>query len=111
MPWLSRANAPTANAHAHLVSVRLIYDSILGSVDRANEWGTQLVTLERDAGSVRGLARALRFSCYSDRMLGEFGRALASASEALELAERHKLVGEAASAADVFVSVHLHTET
>jgi DNA-binding SARP family transcriptional activator len=106
----SRANAPTANAHAHLLSVRLIYESTLGSLDRASECAAQLIGVEREAGSVRGLSRALCFSCHALRMLGEFGGALAAAGEALELAERHKLVGEAATAADVFVSVHLHTE-
>jgi DNA-binding SARP family transcriptional activator/tetratricopeptide (TPR) repeat protein len=99
--------ASTVDARANVMSVRLIYETILGSLDRASEYGTELVELERGAGSVRGLARALRFSCHPHRMLGEFDRALASLHEALELAERHHLVGEAASAADIILSIHL----
>jgi hypothetical protein len=43
-------------------------------------------------------------------MLGEFEAALAAVSEALELAERHRLVGEAASAADIILTIHLERE-
>src|ERR1019366_9174674 len=48
----------TADARANLLAVRLIYQTVLGSLDHASECGAQLVTLERQAGSVRGLARA-----------------------------------------------------
>jgi len=102
--------ASTVDARANLLSVRLIYESVLGSLDRARECGAQLVALEREAGSVRGLARALRFSCQPHRMLGEFEAALAAVSEALELSERHHLVGEAASAADIILTIHLERE-
>src|ERR1035437_8338704 len=97
----------TVDAQANLLSVRLIYESVRGSLDQARECGAQLVTLEREAGSVCGLARALRFSCYAHRMPGAVDVALAASNEALELAERHNLVGEAASAADVILSIHL----
>jgi tetratricopeptide (TPR) repeat protein len=102
--------ASTVDARANLLSVRLIYESVLGSLDRARECGAQLVALEREAGSVRGLARALRFSCQPHRMLGEFEAALSAVSEALELSERHHLVGEAASAADIILTIHLERE-
>jgi len=105
-----RLAASTADARANLLSVRLIYEAVQGSLDRARDCGTRLVALEREAGSVRGLARALRFSCHPLRMLGEFAEALAAVSEALELAERHHLVGEAASAADILLSIHLERE-
>jgi DNA-binding SARP family transcriptional activator len=106
----SKLAASTVDTRANLLSVRLIYETVLGSLDRARECGAQLVALEREAGSVRGLARALRFSCQPDRMLGEFEAALAAVSEALELAERHHLVGEAASAADIILTIHLERE-
>ncbi|MGH7653152.1 MAG: ATP-binding protein [Gemmatimonadaceae bacterium] len=106
----SNATAPTAAVQVFLLSVRLIYEATQGRLDVASDCGAELIALERAAGSVRGLARALCFSCHSHRMLGEFDRALAAAGEALELAERHKLVGEASSAADIVLSVHLHTE-
>ena len=106
----STASAPSANTHARLLSIRLIFDSTRGDLDDAIERGAQLIALERDAGSVRGLSRALCYSCHAHRMLGDFDRALSSAGEALELAERHKLIGEAASAADIILSVYLHAE-
>jgi ATP/maltotriose-dependent transcriptional regulator MalT len=43
-------------------------------------------------------------------MTGEYALALTSANEALELAENHHLVGEAASAADIILTIHLETE-
>ncbi len=101
--------AQTTNAQAQLLSVRLIYETIIGSLDDAHELGAQLVTLQRDAGSVRGLARALRFSCHPHRLLGNFDEATSAVKESLELAERHQLVGEAASSADVLLSIHLES--
>ena len=80
----SNARAPTtnANAHTHLLSVRLIYESTQGRLRDAAEYGAQLIALERAAGSVRGLSRALCYSCHAHRMLGEFDQALSSAGEA-----------------------------
>ncbi len=98
------------DVRANVLSVQLVYETVLGSLDRARERGIELIALERDAGSVRGLARALRFSSHSLRMLGEFTAALAAARESLDLAERHNLVGEAASAADTILSIHLERE-
>ena len=95
---------------APCLGIRLIYEAILGSVDRAAECGGRYVDCERDAGSVRGLTRALLFSCHPYRMLGHSDRALASVREALEIAERHNLVGEAASAADIALTIHLERE-
>jgi tetratricopeptide (TPR) repeat protein len=106
----SKLLAATTDARSHILSVRIIYETTLGSLEQAQEAATQLVGLEREAGSVRGLARALRFSCYPSRLLGRFDEALGAVNEALELAERHHLVGEAASAADVILSIHLERE-
>jgi len=95
---------------APCLGVRLIHESILGSVDRAAEYGALFVACERDAGSVRALARALLFSCHPYRMLGDRDRVLAAVREVLEIAERHNLVGEAASAADIALALHLERE-
>jgi DNA-binding SARP family transcriptional activator len=100
-------SATDPDVRTSILSVQLIYETILGSIDFARDRGTELVTLARDAGSVRGLARALRFSSHAHRMLGDFDKALAAVNEALELAEQHYLVGDAASAADIVLSIHL----
>lgn len=105
-----KLSASTPDAETHLLSVRLVFETILGSLDQARELGEQLIALERRTGSVRGLARALRFSCNALRMLGTFDRALEALHEALDLAERHHLAGEAASATDLILTVHLERE-
>ncbi len=100
----------TGEARTNLLSVRVIYETILGSPEAAREQGAQLVGLERETGSVRGLVRALRFSSHAHRLLGDYGSALASVEEALELAEHHRLVGDAAAAADIVAAIHLDRE-
>lgn len=100
----------TPSAQANVLAVQLVFHTVLGSLDSAFDRGAELVALERNAGSVRGLAQALRFSTHSLRMLGKFHSALTAAREALDLAERHNLVGEAASAADTILSIHLERE-
>jgi DNA-binding SARP family transcriptional activator len=100
----------THSDRASLLSVRLIYDTVLGSLTGANESAQQLVALERDTGSVRGLARALRFASYPLRLLGHFQSALASLTEALELAEHHHLVGDASSISDIILTIHVQRE-
>lgn len=103
-------DGPREETRAPCLGIRLIYEAILGSVDRAAECGTRYVSCEREAGSVRGLTRALLFSCHPYRMLGDSDRAFAAVREALEIAERHNLVGEAASAADIALTIHLERE-
>ena len=100
-------SASGVDVRADLLGVSLIYESILGSLDRARDIGAEIIALERQHGSVRRLARALRFSCHALRMLGEFGSAITAATEALELAERHHLAGDAASAADIILTAHI----
>ena len=97
----------SANARSDTLSAQLIYETVLGSLDEAREIGGQLVQLERERGSVRGLARALRFSWQAHHMVGDSELALAGAVEALDLAEKHSLIGDAASAADIILSIHL----
>jgi DNA-binding SARP family transcriptional activator len=105
---IARQLAPvSANARSDTLSAQLIYETVLGSLARAREIGGQLVQLERERGSVRGLARALRFSWHAHHMLGDTDLALGAAVEALDLAEKHFLVGDAASAADIILSIHL----
>jgi DNA-binding SARP family transcriptional activator len=96
-----------SETRAPCLGVRLIYECILGSVDRAAEYGARYVACERAAGSVRALTRALLFSCHPHRMLGDRDRVLAAVREVLEISERHNLVGEAASAADIALTLHL----
>ncbi len=102
--------ASTPSDRASLLSVRLIYETVTGSIERARDLGRNLVLFEREDGSVRGLARALRFASYPLRMLGMYGEALASLTEALQLAEEHHLAGDAASAADTILSIHIERE-
>ena len=97
-------------ARASILAVQLIFETVLGSLDTARARGASLVDLENGAGSVRGLARALRFSSLAHRMLGEFAEALSAVGQALELAEQHQLIGEAASAADTILSIHLERQ-
>ncbi|MFI5233503.1 MAG: ATP-binding protein [Gemmatimonadales bacterium] len=99
--------ASRPGTQAPCIGIQLIYESILGSVDDAAECGAKYVSCERNAGSVRALARALLFSCHPYRLLDEPDRALAAVHETLEIAERHNLVGEAASAADIGLTIHL----
>jgi DNA-binding SARP family transcriptional activator/tetratricopeptide (TPR) repeat protein len=100
----------TGDARTNLLSIRLIYETILGSPEVARDCGAQLVGLERESGSVRGLVRALRYSSHAYRLLGDYRDALASVEEALELAEHHHLVGDAAAAADIVAAIHLDRE-
>jgi tetratricopeptide (TPR) repeat protein len=100
----------SGGARSDVLAVRLIYETVLGSLDQASALGEQLIQLERATESVRGLSQALRFSSVASRMLGDFDRALRSVKEALELAERHHLFGEAASAADLTLTIHLERE-
>jgi tetratricopeptide (TPR) repeat protein len=93
-----------------VLSIRLIYETVVGSVDAARTNGSELVNLERETGSVRGLARALRFSTHADRLLGNYDSALAKVHEALDISERHHLVGESASAADIIAEIQLDRE-
>lgn len=104
---ISQLAPASPGARASLLGARLIYETILGSLDEARERGLELILLERATGSVKGLARALRFASHSTRMLGHFAEALAMSVEALELAEKHSLAGDAASAADLILSGYL----
>lgn len=97
----------TPSTRSSVLAVHLIHDTVMGSLDRARDVGAELVALERSAGSVRGLTQALRFATHPFRMLGDFSAALACARESLELAEDHSLVGDAASAVDTILSIHL----
>jgi hypothetical protein len=103
-------SSTSVGSRTNLLAVRLIYETISGSLERATECAMALVELERELGSVRGLARALRYSCLPSRMNGSSELALAAATEALELAEHHGLVGDAAAAADIIVSIHLERQ-
>jgi DNA-binding SARP family transcriptional activator len=106
---MKRLSASTIDVRGDLLGVSLIYETILGSLDRARDIGTEIVALEREHGSVRRLARALRFSCHALRMLGEFEKVLSTAGEALEIAERYHLAGDAASAADIILTAHIES--
>lgn len=99
--------AAGGEVQSHVLSVRIVFETVLGSLEIARECSADLIALERRTGSVRGLCRALRFSCNPSRMLGDFDGALNALNEALELSERHHLVGEAASSADIILSIHL----
>jgi DNA-binding SARP family transcriptional activator len=103
----TRLGTVAPESRADILSVQLIYETIRGSLERANSFAQQLIALERQSKSVRGLLRALRFSCNPKRLLGEFDSAVAAAMEAIELAEHHGIVGEAASAADIAFSISL----
>jgi hypothetical protein len=108
---IARELEPTArDARALFLSVRLVFETVLGSLEKAVEFGTQVVAIEREAGSVRGLARALCWYCHAARMTPDYLGGIRSAQEALELAERHGLVGEAATAIDMIVTVHVERE-
>ncbi len=100
----------TPEERASVLSVRLIHASTMASLEEAQVFGTQLISLEREAGSVRGLIRALRFASYPFRVLADYPSALGFLSEALEMAESHHLVGEAASAADLIQTIHIERE-
>jgi tetratricopeptide (TPR) repeat protein len=102
--------ATTSSARANVLAVRIIHGTVLGSLDTARECALDLIGLERAAGSIRGLALALRFAPYPLRALGRFDEAIAAASEAFELADAHRLMGELVSAADAILTIHLERE-
>ncbi len=89
---------------------KMVYHTEAGDLSIAVAAAEALIASERERGSVRGLARALRYSSYALRCLGEFDRALQALREALDLAEEHGLIGDAASASDSIVNLYLEQE-
>ena len=100
----------SADDRINALSVRMIYHTEAGDLDIALASAQSLIGVERERGSVRGLARALRFASYPLRCLGDYSTAMALLREALELAERHLLVGDAASASDSIVNLCLEQD-
>jgi len=93
-----------------VLTVETIYHTEVGSLDSAMIAAEERIAFEHETGSVRGLARALRHSSYPLRCLGEFDEAFARTKRALDLAEEHQLVGEAAHALDSLVTICLERE-
>lgn len=100
----------SAHDRANALGVKTVFHTEVGSLLTARGVAEELVALERETGSVRGLSRALRFYCYPLRCLGDFEHALVIAREGLDLARRHQLIGDAAFAAEMVVTVHLERE-
>ena len=94
-----------AENRACILAVATIFHTEIGSLDQALESSGQLVSLERDMGSVLGLARALRFAAYPLRCLGEYERAITLLKEAFVIAEDRRLVEDACTAADMLVTI------
>ncbi|HVT37960.1 MAG TPA: AAA family ATPase [Gemmatimonadaceae bacterium] len=92
---------------ACVLAVETIYHTDLGSLEEAISVAGQLAAVERELGSVRGLARALRFAAYPLLCVGDYERATELLQSALLLAEEEKLVEEAFSAADVLASINV----
>ncbi len=86
-------------------TVELIFHTELGDLTVAKQAGEELVRLQRERGSLRGLAQALRFASYPLRVLGEYAEACRLVRESVELAEQHLLIGEAANSSDVLASI------
>jgi tetratricopeptide (TPR) repeat protein len=94
----------------NVLSATMIYHTEAGDLDVALAAATALISAERERGSVRGLTRALRFASYPLRCLGDYATAMTLLRESLELAERHLLVGDAASASDSIVNMCLEQD-
>jgi DNA-binding SARP family transcriptional activator/tetratricopeptide (TPR) repeat protein len=95
---------------ALLLGVATIYHTELGSLDAAAEFAERRIAIERELGSVSGLARALGFAVVPFRYLGEFERAMHLARESLDLLERHHIFGSTAYAADVLSGLFLERD-
>jgi DNA-binding SARP family transcriptional activator/tetratricopeptide (TPR) repeat protein len=95
---------------ARLLSVATIYHTELGSLDAAAESAEGLIAIERELGSVGGLALALRFAVNPFRYLGKSERALLLAHEALDVAERHHMFADAAYTSDVLFALFLERD-
>lgn len=85
----------------------IVFETELGSLDRAIATSTTLVDMMRQAASPSSLVRALRFACYPLRSIGDTGRALAAAVEAHDIAVRHQLAEQAAHSADICATIEL----
>ncbi|MDQ8165222.1 MAG: AAA family ATPase [Gemmatimonadota bacterium] len=86
---------------ARALRVRLIYNTECGDLAIALASAADLVTTERDTGSVVGYCHALRNLTVPLRVIGAFERAADASADAFAHAARHHLVNEAAAAADV----------
>lgn len=84
-----------------MLAARVILETEIGSFQRAIEIAELLVSHQRNAAAIQGLARALRFATYPLRGAGDRSRALSLAAEAFELAARHQIAEDAAQAGDV----------
>jgi hypothetical protein len=114
---LTRVHAEISAIHCseledrvRLLNVETIYHTMIGSLEAGLESAERLIETERELGSVGGLALALRFAVTPLRYLGKFERATLCAHEALDVAERHQMFGDAAFAADMISTLFFERE-
>ena len=85
---------------AEILAVETVFHTDLGSLARGAKNAEELVATERRTGSIRGLARALRYLTLPLRLAANFRDATEAATESFELAVRHRIAEDAAAAAD-----------
>jgi DNA-binding SARP family transcriptional activator len=117
-------NVELANAHASLMRITdgdgrferarsvmgIIYHTSIGELETAIAFSRELIAFERPTGSVSSLSRALRFSTYPLRIMGDFERAAVNAAEALRISEEYRLGTDAAICCDILATIALGSE-
>jgi hypothetical protein len=88
----------------------IIYHTSIGELEAAIDSSRGLIAAERLTGSASSLSRALRFSTYPLRIMGDFENASINAAEALRISEEYRLGTDAAISCDILATIALGLE-
>jgi DNA-binding SARP family transcriptional activator len=94
---------------AQVLGVETVFHTDLGSIDQAIRVSSELIEIERSAGAIRGLIRALRYRAIPLRITSSFDEAIAVARESFELAVKHRIADDAAAGADMLATILFET--
>ena len=86
---------------------RVIFETALGSLERAEEAGSALLKLARRMGDDAALISALEYAHYPPRRKGSFTTARARLLQAAGLADRYKRPHARATISDLLAGLHL----
>lgn len=90
-----------------LLKCRLIFETAIGDLDKAERHGQQLIALARRSGDETAQIVALRFAHYPPRRLGDEELALSRLDSAARIADRLKREHTRATITDLIAGVHL----